>query len=833
MILRRPGRKNLRAGVASPHAPHGPLVSVILHNRTQILVFVLAFAVLVAATTRTPELIRKTVRYDINVQAIAMEEIRADIPFQTEDLLATKTKRDEVAARVPDTYRIDDDCVQEQLNRLDERILALSSKHKEVAAAVLDALKASNSHQSDFEVVESAVMQYVERLMDDPVFAGFPDPAALAIWLMPSLESLPQRQFQESPKQEKGDAPPRAVKALSSSDPAALVFKYADELARLARESLRYVLTAGIMPASPQEDVGKRTAMVMREHPVAGQKVSEEMPLAKIPTPKTATDMLGQRLAEEAKALAGKEADRPVDWAKLQSAAFEMAKPFITDTLRFDRVYTEGARESARLAIPPELKEIQPGEVIQRHGERWTPQSRSDVMTYWSKLESAQKPSYHAVARLVAHSILVILALICLMRSALLLTPKGSEAIRAVNLALLIMCMTVLFGRVVSYFEPSGFVVPAASGAILLAILINPRMAVMTSLLTSLMLSLQFGYDWRLLVVTCAMSIAGVFGMYRVRKRSDMTRSALKATVVGMAVMLAITLAMDSFRSEPAVRRIFMVMLNGGACLLIVPGVLSPLERLFRITTDIQLLEFSDLNNEVLSRMAIEIPATYAHSLMLGQLAEAAANAIGANGLLARVCAYYHDIGKLRRPEYFSENQTGMNIHDDLPPRLSARAIASHAMYGAELAREFHLPRPIIDGILEHHGTTLISFFYQQAVQDDKRDDVSEDDFRYPGPKPQSRETAILMVCDAVESGVRSIKNPNEERVREFVDRIIRLRFADRQFDECDITLKELDTIKEVITVRMMAALHTRIAYPDKEPSKSVDNVVPLSGGAS
>jgi putative nucleotidyltransferase with HDIG domain len=279
-------------------------------------------------------------------------------------------------------------------------------------------------------------------------------------------------------------------------------------------------------------------------------------------------------------------------------------------------------------------------------------------------------------------------------------------------------------------------------------------------------------------------------------------------------------------------RKVLLVGLNGGVCVFIVPGLLSPLERLFRITTDIQLLEYSDLNNELLSRMAIEMPATYAHSLMLGQIAEAAAEAIGANGLLTRVCAYYHDIGKMRRPDYFSENQNGVNVHDEMPPRLSARAIAAHVKFGVEVAAEYRLPKPIIDGIREHHGTSMISFFYQQALEQHRHHDVQERDFRYPGPKPQSRETAILMICDAGESGVRSIKNPNEERVREFFDKIVAARASDGQFDECGLTLKDLNTIKDVATRRLVTSLHSRIAYPDKKPERDPDNLIPMPGAA-
>jgi putative nucleotidyltransferase with HDIG domain len=360
------------------------------------------------------------------------------------------------------------------------------------------------------------------------------------------------------------------------------------------------------------------------------------------------------------------------------------------------------------------------------------------------------------------------------------------------------------------------------------------RLAAMFSVLAAGLLSAQYGYDWRLAVFALAMSLAGAFSIFKVRRRSDMTAATLKAAGTGLAAMAALTLAMDGLATEAAARYLALAGINGFICMFIVPGLLPPLERLFGITTDIQLLEYSDLNNEVLGRLAMEVPATWSHSLMMGQLAETVAEAIGANGLLTRVCAYYHDIGKMRRPEYFSENQTGANIHDELAPRLSARAIASHVTHGVELAREYHLPQPIIDGILEHHGTTLISFFHQRAQKNAKHGDVREEDFRYPGPRPRSRETAILMICDGVESGVRSIKNPNEERVREFVDKIIQMRANDRQFDDCDLTLKDLDIIAELLTRRVLGAHHTRIAYPNMDKDKEKgggENIIALPGG--
>jgi putative nucleotidyltransferase with HDIG domain len=430
---------------------------------------------------------------------------------------------------------------------------------------------------------------------------------------------------------------------------------------------------------------------------------------------------------------------------------------------------------------------------------------------------------------LVAAAILAGLTLAGLVKALTILKSKKEKSRAPMYVALVIMCATLILGRIVSYFGDLGYLVPLTASAILLAILTNARVAAIMAFLTAALLSAQFGYDWQLFVVSGAMALSGALSVHVVRRRNEMTRAAVAATIVGLLATAAVSLSTDSLAGG-SIHRLVLIALNGLACVFIVPGLLPPLERLFGITTDIQLLEYSDLNNEVLSRMAIEVPATYAHSLMLGQLAEAAADAIGANGLLARVSAYYHDIGKLRRPEYFSENQTNGNVHDTLTPRLSARAIAAHVLQGAEMAREAHLPKPIIDGIVEHHGTSLISFFYQQAVAQCKHGDVREEDFRYPGPKPQSRETAILMICDAVESGVRSIKNPNEDRVREFVDKIVAARAADRQFDESDLTLKDLDVIADVVTKRILTSLHTRIAYP--EPDRGEKKPLLQVGGA-
>lgn len=794
-----------------------------------------SLVVIVACVTDLSALNEQTGRIDIEAETVASQTVRAAFPLEAEDLDATRDSRDVAAAQVPEAYSVDLERVNNQLLTLNQRINTLTERREAVAEALRNALLNSNSLQHREEIITQAIDQLASQWREEPLLEGFPEASVLAVWLTPRLDSVPRREFAEDVA---GDPnAPRQVKQLGEAPEGGLQYAYINELTALARDGLDFTLTMGVLqrpnarPGTGAESV--RRVQILRGRVVGNLvgdlAVSEERPLSEIPDLTAARSILRTRIAKEAKELEATRGDAAAQWERLQNAAFEMAALGITDTLVPNQVVTEGNRMRARNAVEPVMKTIDANQIIQQEGYRWTRQSRSDAQTYWDKIESGRAPSRNVFAPIAANALLVLLILVALIRAVPVLATRNTNAAKAVNVALLIMSATVVLGRIMSFIEPSGLVVPCVASAILLAILTNTRIAILGGVLMATLISIQYGNNWQLLIVMSAMSFAGVSTLFMVRRRSDMTRAALTAAAAGLLMHAAIVLSAPTVLEWASVRQGGLIALNGAMCLFLVPGLLPPLERLFRITTDIQLLEYSDLNNELLSRLAIEIPATYAHSLMLGQLAEAAADAIGANGLMARVCAYYHDIGKLRRPEYFSENQMGHNIHDELSPRLSARAIASHVTDGIELAKEFHLPEPIIRGIREHHGTNLISFFYDQALAQQKHGDVREEDYRYPGPKPQSRETAILMICDGVESGVRSIKNPNAERIQEFVDRIIQSRAEDRQFDECDLTLRDLDVIGEKVAHRIMSAHHTRIAYPQKS-APAAKNVIPISG---
>ncbi|HEX72032.1 MAG TPA: hypothetical protein ENN65_01815, partial [Candidatus Hydrogenedentes bacterium] len=640
-MIGRGTAKRLRSGAPAPRSSEdAPTVSLRekwIFRATLIAVLL----VMVLALTREPKR-DALIAEDIDTSKVADQEIRAAFFFETVDLQATKEARDAAVAKIPDYYRVDRDRVQTALKALRQRIEAVNAHRDTVRVAVLEALRNSNSAQAAEDVAARAVAAYVASLKDAPEAEGLPDPAVLTLWLTPDTKSLPQRQFapvaeeQARPAEDAAGTSPatpaevgRPVIGVTPDDPGRLVFGYGDRLGDLAMQSLEYVLMQGVRQEDIDLSIAARRIVILRDAPMADQQVSTEMELATVPDPAEAVEVLSVRLQETARR-AARETPEPTEWAKLHDAALQMARPFIVDTIRLDTVYTAGVRERTREAVPPVTKQVEAGEIIQDRGKRWTAQSRSDVKTYISVLQSEQRPAQRIVSIAISNAILAGLALLCLLRSVgLLQQGRAPENWRTqVNLALLLMPAMLVIGRIASYFEPSGFVLPVAAVGILYAILVDVRLAAMVSFLTAALVSIQYGYDWRLLAVGSAMSMAGVFSIFQVRRRSDMAAASLQAMIVGLLAIMAISLATDSLFSEAALRRLALIGMNGFLCLLIVPGLLSPLERLFGITTDIQLLEYSDLNNEVLSQLAIKAPATYAHSLMIGQLAEAAAEAI-------------------------------------------------------------------------------------------------------------------------------------------------------------------------------------------------------------
>ena len=277
---------------------------------------------------------------------------------------------------------------------------------------------------------------------------------------------------------------------------------------------------------------------------------------------------------------------------------------------------------------------------------------------------------------------------------------------------------------------------------------------------------------------------------------------------------------------ETVITNLFGNATWAGFCIVVsalaMTGLLPLVEKGFGVQTDLSLLELGDASHPLLRRLAQRAPGTYNHSINVASIAEAAADEIGANGLLVRVGAYFHDIGKMFKPEYFIENQmSGENQHDSLQPAMSTLVIIAHVKDGADLARSHHLPQPIIDFILQHHGTTLVEYFYREAAKRSEEDPNSETvldkDFRYPGPKPQTLEAAVMMLADAVESASRTLVDPTPSRIQGLVDSIAQKKMSDGQFDECGLTFQQLHKIRSSLVKSLTAIYHARVKYPGQQ----------------
>lgn len=380
---------------------------------------------------------------------------------------------------------------------------------------------------------------------------------------------------------------------------------------------------------------------------------------------------------------------------------------------------------------------------------------------------------------------------------------------------------------VLELLKSPAYLSPMPAAAILLAVFLNPRIALFTVLLMALTAGATLGAGAPsalegagAVLVQIGGSVAAVFAVHRIRGRADLARAGLFASLANVALILALGALAGG--GGPAEIREWGVKAAWGAVggvgsAVLAVGILPYFEAIFDIVTPFKLLELANPAQPLLRLALTKAPGTYHHSIMVGNLAEAAAEAIGADALLVRVGAYYHDIGKVKRPIFFVENQLGIdNAHDKLNPRLSARVIIAHVEEGLELARAHKLPKDISDFIATHHGKSLVSYFFHQAGQAEGPDSVPEEGFRYPGPRPWTKEQAIVMLADATEATMRTLKSPTVDQVEATVRRIISKRLADGELSESPLTLQELEIVAQTFIRITQGLYHQRIEYPDQ-----------------
>ena len=374
------------------------------------------------------------------------------------------------------------------------------------------------------------------------------------------------------------------------------------------------------------------------------------------------------------------------------------------------------------------------------------------------------------------------------------------------------------------------FAIPFAAAALLVAMLVDTQLAFLTGIITALFAGMLAPNGMQKAVFAMISCSAAVYGIGRYRERQSVTLAGL--FVGGVNILIA--LALIAYSEQPFTLNTMLLgigcgFVGGLLTTIFTAGGLPINESLFGILTDVKLLELSNADLPVLGQLALRAPGTNQHSHAVGQLAEDACRVVGANPLLARIGALYHDIGKLAAPEYFVENQQGDNPHDRLRPTQSAKIITSHVTYGLKLAKEIALPKQIADFIPQHHGTRTLHYFLRKAqAQAKDNETVDENDFRYPGPKPQSKETAIMMLADSCEAAARSLARPDPENIRTIVVKIVDAIISDGQLDDCHITLQELTTIREAMISALVAIYHARIDYPGFNPPAITGPLPPL-----
>jgi len=397
---------------------------------------------------------------------------------------------------------------------------------------------------------------------------------------------------------------------------------------------------------------------------------------------------------------------------------------------------------------------------------------------------------------------------------------------------LLLICIIAIIILVLArYLFPfyGGLLIPIFVGTMLLSILLNFEVAVVINCALTVIIALMIKGDYKFLYMGL---ICGVISAFLVTKAHQRSKLSMNGALLGFINVIFIVFFnfIDKSDLKTILTYSIVVFLNGLVSMVLTIGLLPFFESVFTIVTPLKLLEISNPNHPLLKKLLIEAPGTYHHSLMVGNLAEIAAEDIGGNALLARAGAYFHDIGKLKRPDLFSENQFSENPHDRMTPNLSAVVITSHTMDGLEIASKYKLPLVIKDIIKQHHGTTLVAYFYHKALKSNDGDEIKQENYRYEGPKPQTKEAAVVMLADSVEAAVRSMTEKTEDKIEVLIRKIIRDKLDDGQLDKCQLTLADLDTIANSFMRVFGGYFHAREQYPEINSSIKKDIFIEEKG---
>ncbi|HNQ45605.1 MAG TPA: HDIG domain-containing protein [Syntrophorhabdus sp.] len=512
--------------------------------------------------------------------------------------------------------------------------------------------------------------------------------------------------------------------------------------------------------------------------------------------------------------------------------------PFKLSEYQYGDIAKKNIKSPADVYLPDKDTTLKKGEIIVREGDRITDEHLQKL----SRIEVRESTAAFSVKNLVLIFLLLFFSLTLIYEYAdknikkFTLTEKDLNfaAIFTSFMALLVKASTLIF----EHFAPGAapyllYIIPIFCYGIILRIVLFSEAAIIFSILFSIVMGILFENSLPIFLYTLLGNILASYYSGKCENRNTVLKAGLyTAFIMSLIVILFDSLQGTSPSNIPL--KMAFIIVNGVGSSFIALGLLPVIEHIFNYTTDIKLLELANLEHPLLEEMMVNAPGTHHHSIVIGNLAKAAAESIGAHPLLARVSAYYHDIGKLKMPHYFIENRVGNDdAHRGLTPNMSALIILSHVKEGIEMARQYRLGKKITDMIGQHHGTSLVTYFYNRAKElEDPRMHVTEEkDFRYAGPKPQTKEAGIIMLADSVEASSRLLDDPTPKRIETHVQEVIEKIFLDGQLDECELTLKDLHAIQKSFIAILIGIFHHRIEYPERTLHEGTDKRVTKVSG--
>ncbi|KQB78865.1 MULTISPECIES: HD family phosphohydrolase [Clostridium] len=502
---------------------------------------------------------------------------------------------------------------------------------------------------------------------------------------------------------------------------------------------------------------------------------------------------------------------------KLKYVLEELVKGQINPNCFYDEEKTQELIDETRKSVAKVV--IKQNQIIVKEGVPVT-QNQLDILSDLGMLDDGKNTSIY----LYVYIVLAMFVGIIMFLQYNYIDRNYSEIFKntkKITLISVINLMTLVFARTIGLVSP--FLIPFACAPILLTLLINYKISIVISILNVIVISIATGFDAQVMMLGVISSILGATLLKKMQQRNELLYSTLYLSIVGVIITVSTGILISSNLREVLIKS-GITFIGGVLSGIFALGILPFLEGTFNEVTTLKLLELSNPNHPLLKKLLMEAPGTYHHSMLVANLAEMASEEVGANSVIVRIGSYYHDVGKTERPYFFGENQMGgENPHNHMTPNLSAKIIISHVKDGIELARKHNLPKVIQDIIGEHHGTTLVKYFYYTMKNNSENPEaVKEEDYRYPGPIPNSKEAGIIMLADSVEAAVRSIKEPSEDKIKEMINNIISDKLSCGQLNDCNLTIKDIEKIKKCFLTALNGIYHHRIEYP-KEKIKSLN----------